>query len=376
MKEKKRYNPNTFNALHAAAAYLAYWAMTAVLLLVLKTVLSSAANRDGGIADYSPYYCLQAVLIAAGLALIVFIMCKATKVSPLNGGGFLSRRGCGMEMLMAAVLLCGMGALFMPLAENFSADCMFIREMLELPASKLPEASPEGSGWLTFYMLILVPVLPAIFEELLFRGVILRGLLQFGKAPAVILSALMFALAHGNPNQFIYQFLMGIAVGFLVVETKNLVVGMVAHFANNLFAVVYALVCGFTFLSREGMYVDVYLSIVEIMTYLVGAVCLIAACVYFGKLLYRQKSPETARGDVVATFVVNDMVSGTLFEEKPWYRCGELLPKDAEERCFLMQRDSRGKLCKKASFTLTAILLGAGIALAVVRVILAFIGIV
>lgn len=67
----------------------------------------------------------------------------------------------------------------------------------------------------------------------MFRGVILKGFMQFGKMPAVILSALLFALAHGSYQQFIYQFLVGLVIGALVVETKNIVVGMVAHFANN-----------------------------------------------------------------------------------------------------------------------------------------------
>lgn len=141
--------------------------------------------------------------------------------------------------------------------------------------------------------------------------------MQFGKMPAVILSALLFALAHGSYQQFIYQFLVGLVIGALVVETKNIVVGMVAHFANNFFASWSVLVYGFA-LGRNGE--EIYVSIISIMTFLLGTVCLIAGLVYFVKRMFHsQKYPERARGDIAATFVVHDMVSGTLLEERPWY---------------------------------------------------------
>ena len=41
MKETKRYNPNSFNAAHAAAAYLAFWLMMFVSAFALSAVLNS-----------------------------------------------------------------------------------------------------------------------------------------------------------------------------------------------------------------------------------------------------------------------------------------------------------------------------------------------
>lgn len=366
MKDMKRYNPNTFNALHAATAYLLFWAMMFGVSMLFVPIMEHVSPG----ADLSPYLCLESVLIAAGLALVTAIMALAAKVNPVNGGGFLSRKGCGVEMLMAAVLIFGMAILFSPLAESFAETIEELRTLLRLPARTEP--SIEYGGWFLLYYLILVPVLPAIFEELLFRGVILKGFMQFGKMPAVILSALLFALAHGSYQQFIYQFLVGLVIGALVVETKNIVVGMAAHFANNFFASWSVLVYGFA-LGRNGE--EIYVSIISIMTFLLGTVCLIAGLVYFVKRMFHsQKYPERARGDIAATFVVHDMVSGTLLEERPWYSCGALTEKHAEQRCYLAENNGRGKLNRKAGIFPAVLVLAIGLAAALFVAIGAFIG--
>ena len=81
--------------------------------------------------------------------------------------------------------------------------------------------------------LLIISVLPAIFEEILFRGFILQSLRRFGDLYAVIISALIFALYHGNFNQLPNAFIMGVAIAFLAVRTGSLIPGMILHFINN-----------------------------------------------------------------------------------------------------------------------------------------------
>ena len=117
MKETKRYNPNSFNAAHAAAAYLAFWLMMFVSAFALSAVLNS--QGEGKVSDYSPYLVMESVLIAAGLGIITLIVCLSANVRAVNGGGFLARKGCGMEILMAFVLIGGLLSVFMPLSNSF-----------------------------------------------------------------------------------------------------------------------------------------------------------------------------------------------------------------------------------------------------------------
>jgi sodium transport system permease protein len=82
--------------------------------------------------------------------------------------------------------------------------------------------------------LLLVALSPAICEEALFRGPILRGLrARLGPTSAIILSAALFGLFHLDVYRLIPTTLLGILLGFLALETGSIVPSMVAHFCNN-----------------------------------------------------------------------------------------------------------------------------------------------
>jgi membrane protease YdiL (CAAX protease family) len=82
--------------------------------------------------------------------------------------------------------------------------------------------------------LILYAVLPAIFEEFLFRGMLYPGFeRRFGFWIAASLSAGLFAVVHLNPWQLIIAFVLGLYFAFLVKVTKSLLLPMIIHFLNN-----------------------------------------------------------------------------------------------------------------------------------------------
>ncbi len=87
-------------------------------------------------------------------------------------------------------------------------------------------------------LFISTAIVPAIVEEILFRGVILNALLPFGGTVAVFGSAFLFALMHGNVLQFFYTALMGIILGYVYVRTRSIWCGVLIHFFNNALSVV------------------------------------------------------------------------------------------------------------------------------------------
>ena len=89
--------------------------------------------------------------------------------------------------------------------------------------------SPLAAG---FYVLILAPV----FEEFLFRGVLLRGILFKGFSPAyaVVFSAALFALVHLNMLQGIHAFLLGVLLGGIYLKTGNFTIVVLGHMVSNL----------------------------------------------------------------------------------------------------------------------------------------------
>lgn len=86
--------------------------------------------------------------------------------------------------------------------------------------------------------LIFTAFVAPIFEEIIYRHLLLRSLKPIGDTPAIIISALVFGLAHGNFDQFAYAFLSGIIFGLVAVRYDTIIPGMVLHLINNFFVTV------------------------------------------------------------------------------------------------------------------------------------------
>ena len=88
-----------------------------------------------------------------------------------------------------------------------------------------------GSGWLSF---ITVAIAAPLLEELIFRGVMLDSFLKrYSPAKAIILSSIIFGIAHANPWQFIAALNIGLIAGWLYYRTRSIWPGIVLHFINN-----------------------------------------------------------------------------------------------------------------------------------------------
>lgn len=81
---------------------------------------------------------------------------------------------------------------------------------------------------------VLLVIVAPITEELLFRGVILSGLLARFRAPvAIVMSAVLFMLVHLNPWQFAAAAGLGIMTGWLYARTRSILPGLVVHMVQN-----------------------------------------------------------------------------------------------------------------------------------------------
>ena len=82
--------------------------------------------------------------------------------------------------------------------------------------------------------ILKVVIMAPVIEELIFRGVIMHGLMRnYSKFTAVFVSALMFALFHLNPWQFPATFILGIVLGILMLRTRNIYLCILGHAINN-----------------------------------------------------------------------------------------------------------------------------------------------
>lgn len=81
--------------------------------------------------------------------------------------------------------------------------------------------------------ILLVAVLPAVCEELLFRGMIQKGLEKLGVAWSIVLSGLLFGLFHFDFQRLAAQTLIGFIAAYAVYRTGSIFNGMILHFMNN-----------------------------------------------------------------------------------------------------------------------------------------------
>jgi membrane protease YdiL (CAAX protease family) len=88
--------------------------------------------------------------------------------------------------------------------------------------------------------LFMVALIPAIGEELLFRGILLKLFADWTKNfhVAIIISAFIFSFIHFQFYGFLPRLLMGILFGYFVFWSKNLWLSMIAHFVNNAIGVI------------------------------------------------------------------------------------------------------------------------------------------
>lgn len=97
-------------------------------------------------------------------------------------------------------------------------------------------------GWGIGPMLLLVSIMPAIFEELAFRGVIQSSLEKiFNARDALIIQAALFSVLHLLPMNFPSHFLMGLCFGYARLRSRSLYPGMLMHASWNAYILLHDL---------------------------------------------------------------------------------------------------------------------------------------
>lgn len=91
-------------------------------------------------------------------------------------------------------------------------------------------------GVAIFIFVIAAPIL----EELIFRKFLIDRMSPFGEKTAVFVSALMFGLFHGNLNQFVYAFTLGLVWGYVYAKTRNVIYNIALHMSVNMLSSVIA----------------------------------------------------------------------------------------------------------------------------------------
>ncbi|MDD2417727.1 MAG: type II CAAX endopeptidase family protein [Oscillospiraceae bacterium] len=228
--------------------------LTQIILLQLSFVLVIFALWFSGIIEVQndQFYGLGnigflviysfAYIIGMGLPAPIIAAISRRKINPFSK--LDSAPGEIGFVSVVLVLLAGM------------AICVFanfITSYITFFLSQFGILPPEMPSYLennipSFIMNIIVfAVLPAILEEMVYRGYVLRTLLKYGNGFALVVSSLLFALMHGNLQQIPFAFIVGLACGYLMISTGQIWPAMMLHFLNNFMS---------TLLQYAGMSLD------------------------------------------------------------------------------------------------------------------------
>lgn len=179
--------------------------------------------------DNTIFLSVYAVVYSAGMALPPIVVSVATQ-----------RRHCPFSPtrsvdpvdafvgILTAVGIC--------MAANIAVNVlMSLFESAGVPEPEMPDYLEANIPSLLLNLFVFA-VLPALLEEMVFRGYVLRALRPYGDWFAVTASAVLFGLMHGNIAQIPFAFIVGMALGWLYVMTDNIWIPIAVHFINNGFS--------------------------------------------------------------------------------------------------------------------------------------------
>lgn len=108
--------------------------------------------------------------------------------------------------------------------------------LFSIPTGDMFESAMEYFESLPIVILLIETcIIAPIFEEVLYRGILLKGLInKYNSKRAIVYSALIFGIAHLNIPQGINAFLLGLILGTVFYYTRSIYLCMIMHFVNNL----------------------------------------------------------------------------------------------------------------------------------------------
>lgn len=177
-------------------------------------------------------------LAGTGASIVILLMLTQTKFASIIKD--IKRSFTAAQVVLA--IACWIS--FLPLIEFFTSLIP-----TDGPLEVLYKLFEETFKMMLNYKLagfITVCILAPILEEIIFRGIILKGMLNFKVNPivAIVVNGFIFGLAHMNPWQFIGAGFLGAIFGFIYYRTKSLFLPMLLHFLNNAFSFSFMLIYG------------------------------------------------------------------------------------------------------------------------------------
>lgn len=186
---------------------------------------------DSELANYA-YAAVGSILYIGIPFAFVYLALKNKKLTGILPFGTTYNRKAAIYLTMIAIPLMVLSSIIV------NAISLMFQALIGIEfTSGLEDLTMTGvSGF--FMGVISMAVVPAIIEEFAIRGVVMQPLRRYGDTFAIVASAFVFSIMHGNMAQIPYTVVGGIYLGYLTIATGSIWPSIIVHFVNNMYSVI------------------------------------------------------------------------------------------------------------------------------------------
>lgn len=233
ISEKRSVKKHINHVMRGILFYNIIILLVVVADMVIKTV-GVMLEHPGGPEQNAAIDALLGKLISTGSSSIVavligtaFLLVYYRKDSLLEPMLALGKRpsagmfaGCICLMMLAQILFSAIAAGAEAAANQLGYSFM----------SSIEAATGTSK---TLSMFLYAGIFGPVIEEIIYRGFLMKSLQKYGKTFAILVSAAVFGLMHGNPLQSIFAFMVGLVFGYAAME-YSIYFSILLHVLNNL----------------------------------------------------------------------------------------------------------------------------------------------
>ena len=230
--EKKRIY-KTANAL--GGAFLMGFGLSWFLQFAFLGVVGNGEILDDSCVQWLLQIFLSTIIFTVPFIILTVPMnVRVSTACPLGRG----EKGTVLPIIFVGLGVSMLGNILSSMFTAFLETIGFSDYSASLPTD-------TSSGWHVPLLVMLGgAVLPALVEEFALRGIALGALKKFGNSFAIITTAILFGMMHGNIEQIPFAFMLGLYLAFAVIRTGTMWTAVAIHLINNGFAFLMQMLSG------------------------------------------------------------------------------------------------------------------------------------
>ena len=230
-----------------------------LLLIPLNLVLNKVIGKEASMLIY--------YLFAIGIPLGIIYSIRKSKT---NIGTFSV--ALENKRIIPYLIICSIALLFGIVSP--------IGNLIPMPES-IKKAVLELGSQTGIYAFILMVIAAPVMEELIFRGIILDGLLKkYAPVKSILVSSLLFGTVHLNPWQFVTAFFIGIFSGWVYYKTRSVLPSIIIHASINLSGFYMRFILDLDSAMDKSL-AEMYGGLTKMILIISGSILIASICIYF-----------------------------------------------------------------------------------------------